>query len=83
LRGREEFGFLSPPSLRDGIRYFYGNKTSIFHRVRGKASEAKGSSDIAPDAGSGITEHVRWLTLSAAQLDGCPGVSDGLASDAG
>jgi hypothetical protein len=56
---------------------------SFFHCVRGKVSEAKGPSDTAPNAGSGVTGRVRWLTLGAAQLDGCTGASDGLASDAG
>jgi hypothetical protein len=59
------------------------SKMSIFHCAGGKVLEAKEPSDAAPDAGSGVTGHVRWLTLGAAQLDGYTGMSDGLASDAG
>jgi hypothetical protein len=74
LRGREGFGFLSlPPSLRGEIRRFYGSETSFFHCAGGKVS----------DAGSEVTGRVRWLTLGAAQLDGCTSASDGLTSDAG
>jgi hypothetical protein len=56
---------------------------SIFHFTGGKVLKAKEPSDAAPNAGSGVTEHVRWLTLGAAQLGGYTGTSDGLASDAG
>jgi hypothetical protein len=55
----------------------------IFHYARGKVSEVKGPSDATPDAGSGVTGRVRWLTLCAAQLGGCTSVSDGLALDTG
>jgi hypothetical protein len=48
-----------------------------------EVSEAKGPSDAAPDAGSGVIGRIQWLTLGAAQLEGCTGASDGLASDAG
>jgi hypothetical protein len=85
LRGREGFGVpLSlPPRKLGGIHRFRGSEMHIFYYARGKVSEAKGPSDVAPDAGSGVTGRIRWLTLGAAQLGGCTGMSDGLTSDAG
>jgi hypothetical protein len=74
-----------------GIQRFCGNETLIFLCAGGKKGGEvarmflveKHSSDAAPDAGSGVTGRVWWLTLGAAQLGGCTGTSDGLASDAG
>jgi hypothetical protein len=66
-----------------GLGRFCGNETPIFHCARGEVLEVKGPSDAALDTGSGVTGHVWWLTLGAAQLGGCTGVSDSLASDAG
>jgi hypothetical protein len=59
---------------REGFGFLsLGSETSIFHCAGGKVS----------DAGCGVTRRVRWLTLGAAQLDGCTGAFDGLALDAG
>jgi hypothetical protein len=70
-------------SGRNGFSAFCENKAHIFYYARGEVSEEKGPSDAAPDAGSGVTRRVRWLTLGVAQLGGCTGASTGLASDAG
>jgi hypothetical protein len=75
LRGREEFRFLS------SSRRAYSAGFGVFVKVKRLFSTAPEAE--SPDASSGITERVRWLTLGAAQLDGCTGASDGLASDAG
>jgi hypothetical protein len=75
LRGREEFGFLS------SSRRAYSAGFGVFVEVKRLFSTAPEA--VSPDAGSGITGRVRWLTLGAVQLDGCTGASDGLASDAG
>jgi hypothetical protein len=75
LKGREGFGFLSPSRRACEVGF------DVFVEVKHLFSTVSEAESL--DAGSGVTGRVRWLTLGAAQLDGCTGASDGLASDAG
>jgi hypothetical protein len=82
LSGREGFGFLSPTrsACEVGFDAFMEVKCLFSFapearkggKVMGVFLIKKHSSDVAPDAGSGVTGRIRWLTLVLRSWEATP-----------